>query len=73
MKATIEIELQPFTVPNFVRPAPKQRAKGENVSSDETAAIALSDLSATTLDMMCDDFRREIFKKAGKQQPPTAA
>lgn len=62
MKHTIE--LQPFSVPNFVRQAvkPGRRQDGFVV----TPAIPLCDLDADTLDAMCRDFREAVFIKAGK-------
>ena len=65
MKATIELELQPFSIPNFVR-----AAENPDVSRDELA-IPLKALDSLTLHRMCEDFRRAVFEKAGKDQPPT--
>ena len=65
MKAKIDVELQPFMVPNFVRLC---AARAEN--EKEADAIPLSALDSMTLDRLCDDFRDAVFKKAGKQQPP---
>lgn len=67
MKATIEIELKPFTVPNFVTPVPKTGRQ----DTEGTHSIPLSDLDARTLEQMCDEFREAVFTKAGKQRPPT--
>lgn len=68
MKATLYVELKPFTVPNFVR-----AVSNSLDADDETVAYPLSSLDASTLDRLCDQFRDEVFKKAGKQQPPSAA
>ncbi len=70
MKATLTVELQPFTTPNFVRAVmpPGKREDGFK----ETPCYPLSDLDPLTLDKLCEDFRDEVFRKAGKGQPPTA-
>lgn len=70
MKATIILEIEDFKTPNFVRCKPKS-VKG--IVEDDKRTIHLSDLDPTTLDRLCDNFRREIFKKASKPQPDQAA
>ena len=62
MKHTIE--LQPFTVPNFVRPVSPVRKREDGII--EMPAIPLSELSTETLENMCTEFRDGVFKKAGK-------
>jgi len=69
MRATLQVELQPFLVPNFVRAVGKVGLKQDGLQ--ELPGYPLSDLDAETLSRLCDDFRDEVFKKAGKQQPPT--
>lgn len=59
MKATLQVELQPFQTPNFVR------AVGQ-----ELPCYPLSELDSVTLEKLCDQFRAEVFQKAGKEQPP---
>ena len=68
MKATIEIKLKPFTVPNFVMvdEQPKERQEGFS----EGRKYALSELDAETLDALCWKFKQEVFAKAGKQMLP---
>jgi hypothetical protein len=66
MKTKIEVDLAPFTVPNFVRVEEEDTGK-------ERTAIALSELDSLTLDQMCREFRDNVFKKAGKQTPPEQA
>jgi hypothetical protein len=68
MKATLEVQLQPFTVPNFVRQASKVGRKEDGVQ--ELPCYPLSDLDSWTLHRLCSDFRDEVFKKSGKEQPP---
>jgi hypothetical protein len=65
MKATIEVKLRPFTVPNFVIAESDTAA-----AKDDGVSYPISALDAATLDQMCSDFRDGVFKKAGKQQPP---
>jgi hypothetical protein len=71
VKASIEVELQPFTVPNYVLTVQPPRPKQEGIF--ETPKLALSDLDSLTLSRMCDAFRNAVFEKAGKQQPPAQA
>lgn len=68
MKATISVTLQPFAVPNFVLAEPKTGSRSEGMV--ETPKYPLSDLDPETLDDLCDQFRRDVFKKAGKTPPP---
>ncbi len=39
----------------------------------ELPCYPLSDLDSLTLDKLCNDFRDEVFRKAGKEQPPTCS
>ena len=71
MKTRIEIELRPFTVPNFVIQVTPPGDRGQGIQ--EAPKYALSDLDPYTLERLCDEFRTEVFNKAGKQQPPQAA
>ena len=59
-----EIELQPFTVPNYVRQVQPVGKRQDGWT--ETRLIPLSELSAETLEIMCDEFRGSVFKGAGK-------
>lgn len=63
----IEIELIPFRVPNCAiqKGFPGKRQDGLK----EAKTYALSNLATDTLSEMCDEFRAEIFKKAGKEDP----
>lgn len=70
MKATLNIELQPFTTPNFVR-AVMPLGKRED-GFKEAPCYPLSDLDSFTLHKLCEDFRDEVFRKAGKEQPAVA-
>lgn len=69
MKVNIEIELKPFQTPNFALVLNRKERDGEFGGPEETS-IPLSKLDAITLDKMCDEFRSEVFRKAGKTPPP---
>jgi hypothetical protein len=65
--ATIDVSLRPFSVPNFViiNMPPKSRQSGIH----ELPTIALAEVDAGILGMLCDNFRRDVFSKAGKADP----
>lgn len=65
MKATIDVTLEPFSIPFFVRRNPKSAVPGD----DNSAAFPLSDVDANALSALCDQFRADVFKKAGKTDP----
>lgn len=68
IKATIEINLVPFTVPAFATVTLATR----NVDGDpNTVQMRIQDLSPEMLADLCDDFQRTIFKNAQKDMPPT--
>lgn len=71
MKVTLQVELQPFQTPNFVLAVPKPRKREEGMK--EATSYPLSDLDALTLHKLCEQFRDEVFRKAGKEQPPRDA
>lgn len=64
MKATIEVTLKPFSIPNFV-------LLETSLSNAEDKSIPLEQLDGDTLDRLCNEFRAAVFKKAGKHEPPT--
>ena len=68
MKVTIQTKVKPFTVPNYViaEMPPGKREEGFK----EAPKYHLSELEVRTLDDLCREFRREVFKKAGKAMPP---
>lgn len=66
MKTKIEVELKPFTTPNFVL------VKNAPTAEERETSLPLSALDSLTLDRLCNDFRNAVFNKAGKEQPPTA-
>lgn len=69
MEATLKIELQPFKVPDFVLAVEKPGLREEGISWAQS--YPLSDLDVETLEALCDAFRVEVFRKAGKQMPPS--
>ena len=64
MKAKIEIELKPFSLPNFIL------IEGSERDGD---SIPISALDPYQLEMMCKDFRDRLFKHAGVNFPPQQA
>ena len=68
MKVTLEVDLQPFTVPNFVRAVSKPGRREDGPK--ELPCYPLSSLDSWTLHKLCCNFRDEVFMKAGKEQPP---
>lgn len=62
-----EIDLMPFTVPNFVLTYPREGSRQEGFQ--ETPKFALSELSVQTLEALCAQFRTDVFTKAGKVAP----
>lgn len=57
MKAKVEIDVLPFTVPNFVR---------LGVEGSKSTAIPLSRVDRGTLELLCDRFRAEVFERADR-------
>lgn len=65
--AEMKIELLPFQVPNFVIQKMPARPKQDGVV--ESPKFALADVDPVTLGNLCDEFRAEVFRKAGKADP----
>jgi len=65
MSIKAEIELRPFTVPNFVLPVARVGKREEGFQ--ESPSFALRELSAETIDKLCKQFRHDVFMKAEKQ------
>ena len=61
--ATIAVELQPFSVPNFVLATPKRIGNRQD-GFHEAQKYALSELDEKTLGELCDKFRADVFSKA---------
>ena len=62
----MKIELQPWLVPNFVigKMPPRPRQEG----LQEAPKWHLSEVGAADLAQLCDDFRAEVFGKAGRRR-----
>lgn len=66
MKINVDLEVMPFNIPNFVIPITESDIKGESFP-----AIPLRQIPANILSDMCDEFRKQIFIKADKEDPKT--
>ncbi len=63
----IEVELNPWLAPSCVTVKAKPGLKQEGMK--ESQVIDIWDLDEKTLAGLCDEFRREVFRKAGKKDP----
>lgn len=63
----MKVELLGFTVPNFVSQKMPPKSRGEGFV--EAPKYALTDVPAEDLASLCDHFRAEVFRKAGKADP----
>ena len=63
MKITYELELKPFSVPNFVIPVTPVRPRQDGFKPVE--GIALKELSFATLEKLCEEFTETVMMKAG--------
>jgi len=71
MKTTIEVDLKPFPVPNFVM---ENRPKAAHEADPEgTLKFRLNDLDSKTLDDLCEQFKTGIFNISGKARLPQQA
>ena len=70
MSITVNVELLPFRVPNYVLTVSKPRPKKEGFR--ELTKYALAELDADTLAKLCDSFRADVFAKASKADPAIA-
>lgn len=66
----MKIELNPFVTPSFVSEKSKPRNRGEGFKINPS--WPLSEVDADTLAQLCDDWRVEVFRKAGKVDPELA-
>mgnify|MGYP000918097630 CR=1 FL=1 len=72
MITNIQLELRPFTVPNYVVVANKARPRQDGMFFAQSGdnSFALRDLDDATLEHLCSEFREGVFKKAGRELPP---
>lgn len=68
MKANVNLVMQPWVVPNFVRCSTASKSDDSN---EQNIAVPLKDIDPSDLQRMCDEFAATIFQKAGKSPPPT--
>lgn len=59
----VDVKLQPFSVPNYVTMLGYVDGAGNNLPK------SLRSLEPKILSQLCDQFREEVFKKAGKNDP----
>lgn len=72
MKLTIDLEIQDFKTPNFVVPVQKIGKREDGPGLELSQSIPLRDVPAELLDKLCKNFRREVFRKAERQDPEEA-
>lgn len=65
--ANVQLELQPFTTPNFVIGKMPARQKQDGII--EGPKWELAEVDADVLARLCDEFRAAVFTKAGKADP----
>ena len=62
-----KIKLRPFNVPNYVLGETSPGLKQDGFV--EGPKWHIKELAETTLSELCDQFRKDVFEKAGKQDP----
>ena len=65
----MQIEIQPWQTPNFVIGKMPARPRQEGFNPDACPKWSIAETDSETLAKLCDDFRAEIFRKAGKPDP----
>lgn len=66
--ASIKVDLCPWSVPNFVRLRTPARPRQEGIKPD-SEGLPLSVVPVEALVQLCEEFRAEVFRKAGKPDP----
>lgn len=69
MKLTTSVKLQPWQTPNYVLAKMPPRPRQEGFI--ELPKWHVRELDADVLSNLCDQFRAEIFRKAGISDPRT--
>jgi hypothetical protein len=69
----MKIELNPWQVPNYVIGKMHSTRRQDGFNPDAAPKWALADVDAETLAAQCDQFRAEVFRKAGKADPAKGA
>jgi len=62
-----DIELEPFRTPNYATVKQKAKPRQDGVNF-EAPKYHVSELDADTLGTLCDQFRRDVFAKAGLEE-----
>jgi hypothetical protein len=65
----IKVKTIPWITPNFVRIIRPPRSRHEGPNFNDNEGFSLDEVDVETLSEMCDEFRKEIFKKAKKEDP----
>ena len=63
----MKVRLQPFQTPNYVISESKQGLRQDGIV--ESPKWHIKEVDEKTLSEMCDQFRKDIFEKAGKRDP----
>lgn len=63
----MKVKLQPFQTPNYVIAESKPGLKQDGMV--ERPMWHVKEVDENTLSEMCDQFRRDVFEKAGKRDP----
>jgi hypothetical protein len=66
-EATIALKVKPWMVPNFVSIEMPPRPKQDGIAA--LPSIPLKDLPLETLDSLAEQWRTELYAKAGKPLP----
>jgi hypothetical protein len=61
----MRVKIKPFGVPNFVLLQIRDGDRNDGFTS--SPSISIADVPVETLEELCAEFRREVFKKAGKE------
>lgn len=61
------VDTQPWLVPNYIILEMPTRSRQDGIR--EAPKLHVKDVNADTLAGMCDEFRAEVFRKAGKADP----
>ena len=62
----MEVNLQPIPVPDFIHVTLRTRQEGKIANA---AKFALREFEPKVLSDLCDEFRRNVFAKAGQEDP----
>lgn len=65
----MQVELGSWPTPDFVPVKMPVRARQEGFTPDAAPKWHVRDVDTQTLSDLCDEFRRQIFEKAGKPDP----